>query len=66
MSAAQVIGYIVGLVIFVYMCVEVWRSPMSTGSKVGWTLFSFACTLIALIVWLITGKKRAYRSRGTV
>ena len=60
MDAIRVVGYVVGVLIFVYMCVEVWRSPMSTGSKVGWTIFSFFCTLIALIVWLVTGKRRAY------
>jgi NADH:ubiquinone oxidoreductase subunit 6 (subunit J) len=62
MNGLQVVGYIVGLAIFVYMCVEVWRSPMTTGSKVGWTIFAFFCTLIALIVWLVTGKRRAYGS----
>jgi NADH:ubiquinone oxidoreductase subunit 6 (subunit J) len=62
MNALQVVGYIVGLAIFVYMCVEIWRSPMTTGSKVGWTIFTFFCTLIALIVWLVTGKRRAYGS----
>ncbi len=56
----QVVGYIIGLIIFVYMVYEVWRSPLTTGNKVLWTIFSFLCTLIALIVWLVVGKKRAY------
>lgn len=60
MNGAQIIGYLVGVAIFVYMCVEVWRSPLTTGNKVLWTIFSFFCTLIALIVWLVTGRKRAY------
>lgn len=60
MSSAQVIGGIVGLVCFVYVTVDAWRSPASTGTKVGWTVFSFFCTLIALIVWLVTGRKKAY------
>jgi hypothetical protein len=60
MTGIQVVGYIVGLAIFVYMLFEVWRSPMATGGKVGWTIFSFFCTLIALIVWFVTGRKRAY------
>ncbi len=60
MNGAQVTGSLIGLIIFVYMCYEVWRSPLNTGAKVGWTIFSFFCTIIALIVWLITGRRRAY------
>jgi NADH:ubiquinone oxidoreductase subunit 6 (subunit J) len=60
MNGLQAVGSIIGLIIFVYMCYEVWRSPMGTGGKVGWTIFSFFCTLIALIVWLVTGRRRAY------
>lgn len=60
MNGAQAIGYLVGVAIFVYMCVEVWRSPLATGNKVLWTIFSFFCTIVALIVWLVTGRKRAY------
>jgi uncharacterized protein with PQ loop repeat len=55
-----VIGSIIGLIIFVYMAFEVWRSPMATVNKVLWTIFSFLCTLIALIVWLVVGKRKAY------
>lgn len=60
MDAIRVLGTLIGLAIFVYLVVDVWRSPMGTGAKVGWTVFSFFCTIIALIVWLITGKKSAY------
>ena len=60
MDAIRVVGYVVGVFIFVYMCVEVWRSPMSTGSTVGWTIFSFFGALLALIVWLVTDKRRDY------
>jgi hypothetical protein len=60
MNGAQTVGYILGAIIFIYMCFEVWRSPMTTGNKVLWTIFSFFCTLIALIVWFIVGRRRAY------
>ena len=62
-NSVQYIGSVVGLIIFIYMVYEIWRSPMETGSKVGWTIFSFFCGLIALIVWLVTGKNRAYGTR---
>ncbi len=58
-SGARTIGYIIGLIIFIYLVVDVWRSRATTGAKVGWTIFSFFCTIIALIVWLVWGKKRA-------
>ena len=65
MNGIRIVGYIVGLIIFIYMVYDVWRSPASTGTKVGWTVFSFFCTIIALVVWLITGRKRAYGEAGT-
>jgi hypothetical protein len=60
LSGAQVSGSIISLVIFIYILVDVWRSPASTGYKVGWSLFGFFCSLLALIVWLVWGRKRAY------
>jgi hypothetical protein len=60
MNGLQVTSSIIGLIIFVYMVYDVWRSPAETGTKVLWTIFSFFCTIIALIVWLVTGRKRAY------
>lgn len=60
MDGVQAVGSLIGLAIFVYMVIDVWRSPAPTGNKIGWTIFSFFCTIIALIVWLVTGKKRAY------
>jgi hypothetical protein len=41
------------------MVYEVWRSGASTGKKIAWTVFSFFCTIIALIVWLVWGKRNA-------
>ncbi len=60
MSSLQVVGGVVGLVCFIVVTVDAWRSPSSTGNKILWTVFSFFCTLIALIVWFIVGRKRAY------
>ncbi len=60
MSSTQVVGGIVELVCFVYVTVDAWRSPSSTGNKILWTIFSLLCGLIALICWLIFGRKRAY------
>jgi hypothetical protein len=53
------ITWILGVIIFVYMVVDVWRSNATTGAKIGWTIFSFFCTILALIVWLVWGRKRA-------
>ena len=60
MDTARTIAYIIGLVIFVYMVYEVWRSPMGTGEKILWTILAFLFTLITLIVWFVWGRKRAY------
>ena len=60
MNAIQVVLYIAEVVIFVVMLVEVWRSPMTVGSKILWTIFAFVCSLIALIIWFAYARRRAY------
>jgi hypothetical protein len=34
---------------------------VSVGMKIGWTVFSVLCGIVALTVWLIWGRKRANR-----
>ncbi|MGX7679723.1 hypothetical protein ACSMXN_12610 [Jatrophihabitans sp. DSM 45814] len=38
------------------------QRPVSVGAggKVGWTVFSLLCTVIALIVWFAAGRRSAY------
>ncbi|CAN5382289.1 hypothetical protein BH10ACT8_BH10ACT8_21080 [soil metagenome] len=58
-SGVQSVGYVVGLVILVFMVVDVWRSNATVGKKIVWTIFSVLCGIVALIVWLVWGKKNA-------
>lgn len=51
---------IIGLVIFLYVTIDAWRSPGTTGMKILWTVFAFFCTILALIIWLIVGRKNMY------
>jgi NADH:ubiquinone oxidoreductase subunit 6 (subunit J) len=60
MDGLRTVLGIIGFIIFVVMIVEVWRSPMKVGSKILWTIFSLICTLVALIVWFVWGRRRAY------
>lgn len=60
MDTTRVIGSIVGLVILIYLCVDVWRSSASSGTKVLWTVFAFLCNLLTLVVWLVWGRRKAY------
>ncbi|UQX89400.1 hypothetical protein M6D93_05190 [Jatrophihabitans telluris] len=60
-SVSSPIFWIIGVVIFVFMVVDVARSQATVGAKVGWIIFSFFCTILALIVWLIWGRRKAYR-----
>jgi hypothetical protein len=57
-GGVQAVGYLVGLAIFIFVTVDVWRTNAPTGAKVGWTIFAFFCTIIALVVWFVWGKKR--------
>jgi protein-S-isoprenylcysteine O-methyltransferase Ste14 len=61
MSGAQLPGSITAVVIAVYLCYQVWHAPLlSTAGKVGWTIFSLCCGIIALIAWFVIGRRRAY------
>jgi hypothetical protein len=61
----NIVSSLIGLIIAIYVIVDVWRSPAGTGFKVGWSIFAVLLSLIALIVWLITGRKRAYHTQVT-
>jgi membrane protein DedA with SNARE-associated domain len=65
MDGLSIIIWLIDVLIAIYVIVDVWRSPAGTGFKVGWTIFAVFLSLIALIVWLITGRKRAYSSVAT-
>ena len=65
MRGADIAGSIVGLAVFIYLTVDAWRSPGTTGQKILWTLFAFICWPVALIVWLVTGRKRMYGGSAT-
>lgn len=52
------IFYVVELIIFVVLVIDIWRTNAGTGAKIGWTIFAFFCGLIALIVWFVWGKRR--------
>ncbi len=56
----SVLAAIVGIVIFLYVAIDAWRSPGTTGAKVLWTVFAFFCSLAALIIWLVVGRKAMY------
>jgi hypothetical protein len=51
---------LIALVAFVVVVVDAWRSPASTGAKVGWTIAAFLFSIITLVVWYAWGRKRAY------
>lgn len=51
---------IIGLICFIIVTVDVWRSPASTAKKVGWTVVSLIFSLLALLVWLVWGRRNAY------
>jgi hypothetical protein len=55
------ITWVVWLIIFIFMVVDVSRSRATTGAKVGWIIFAFICSLVALIVWLVWGRRKAYQ-----
>lgn len=57
----RTILYILEIIIFVYITVDVWRSPASTAKKVIWTVVAFLFSIITLIVWLVWGRKNAYQ-----
>lgn len=54
------IAAVVGLVIFLYVAIDAWRSPGTTSAKILWTVFAFLCSLAALIIWLVVGRKAMY------
>ncbi len=58
---ANPVTWIVGAIIFIYMVVDVARSRATVGAKIGWIIFAFFCSLVALIVWLVWGRRKAYR-----
>ena len=60
LSSGQGIGALVGLVCFLVVTIDAWRSPAATGSKVLWTILAFFCTLLTLIVWFVWGRRKAY------
>jgi hypothetical protein len=62
-TGVDTVAGIIWLVIFVVVLVDIWRSPATVGPKVGWSIFLFFCSLIALIGWLIFGRRSAYRTR---
>ena len=53
---------IIGLICFVVVTVDVWRSPATTGKKVIWTVVALIFSVVALIVWLVWGRRNAYGS----
>lgn len=59
MDNAQIFGSLIALAIFVFLLVDVWRSNLTTGAKVGWSVAAFFCSLLTLIVWLVWGRKQA-------
>ena len=59
MDTSQTIGSLIALAIFIFIVVDVWRSGLSTGAKIGWTVAGFFCSLLTLIVWLVWGRKNA-------
>lgn len=56
-SGGTIVGGVLGFIIFVVTLVLIWRSNKSVGTKVLWTVFTFFCNLIALVCWLIFGRK---------
>ncbi len=64
-SAVASVLWLISLVFFVLVLVDVWRSPASTGARAGWTVFAFFCTVIAAIVWFAWGRRRIYGSTTT-
>lgn len=59
MDTSQAIGGVIALAIFVFLIVDIWRSNLATGAKVGWSVAAFFCSLLTLIVWLVWGRKQA-------
>ncbi|GGF46605.1 hypothetical protein GCM10011519_20750 [Marmoricola endophyticus] len=57
----RTILYILEIIIFVYITIDVWRSPASVAKKVIWTVVAFLFSIITLIVWLVWGRKNAYQ-----
>lgn len=51
---------IIALAAFIFLVIDVWRSPAGTGPKVIWTVLGFVFSIITLIVWLVWGRKQAY------
>ena len=51
---------IIALAAFIFLVIDVWRSPAATGPKVIWTVLGFIFSIITLIVWLVWGRKNAY------
>jgi len=52
--------WLVSIAAFIYLVVDIWRSPAVQNTKILWTIFSFFCGIIALAVWLLDGRKKAY------
>jgi hypothetical protein len=60
----EAVFYVLGVVIFLVIVVDVWRSPAETVEKIVWSVFAFLCSIITLVVWFAWGRQRAY-GRGT-
>ena len=52
------LGYILGLIIFVWSVYDIWTGKMDQGKKVLWTIVCFFLSFIGTIIYVLVGRKK--------
>jgi len=50
--------YVVSLAIFVFLVADIWKTNAPQNTKILWTVFAFFCSILALVIWFVSEKKK--------